>query len=1120
MTAQGQARLLEILDYWHKVEFFLPYALEKYVEDFKEWETRWLSLEDLQQGQDNHWRNFSIPDDLQVKGFNLYIGVFDTSVIAALCEPHLAAFSVDENTLYEEQERVELEGLTCFAKIKLNAQAVPQLDAVSLSTAPWALGQTMTKGLGALGHQAFEEAKEKLIKLLHNFHGQRQQNDDPALMAEEVMHLHQLLCNWASFTPGQDRRAPLALLQVLTQPKVEKPLTQPPAAQVTEIEGEEEPNTEIDILNSFYIKDIERAIASLQRGEQPLPLLQYLSEADPSKRIDLYTDNGRKAIYQALQPQCINPGHWPDEPVHAMSLMQQFAINTALGTLADSGVFTVNGPPGTGKTTLLRDMFAENIVRRARVLAGYSEAADAFVGGKKPQVTFKGMPKTYTIRALKPELTGYEMVVASSNNAAVENISRDLPKRKSLGKCWNNVQYLQPVAHKIAAQNSDGSISELSDEDKPWGLICAALGNSGNRKALQERMFFYPVDSTEPHKPLTIRQWVDAYKGPTFKEARAAFKNADENVSKALEERARYASLLDEMSATDEQAFLHPQQQSLNLAEQLRASAQQALDQHQQKLQASEQHLSNLQELERLIDRSRPAWWKRLFNTPTARTHRDEQQENARLQRLAHEDVNSAKSLRSNSLIPKLEAAQTALLFCENELDTRKTQWQSKCQCLDDFAIRLGRPNLPGHLSELENSDFQIDGLWHDAALNHLRSTLFAAALTLHEAWLAEVAPSGSNGKGFSANLTAISLLLSNKTPEDERLTQVLWQSLFMVIPVVSSTFASFGNQFRGMGAGSLGWLYIDEAGQAVPQAAVGALWRAKRAMVVGDPLQIEPVFTLPQRLVKTLGQLSIHTANEAFAPNRVSVQSLADQNNLYGSVFKNDTDEELWIGSPLRVHRRCIEPMFSLSNQIAYGNKMVFGLPNAHAEQNAPVYSSSCWVDIPGNVEHKQVVPKQIEFMVDLLGQLYLRDGELPQLYVISPFKAVRLALQKAICAAPWASASHRPKLPLGELKQWLKASIGTVHTFQGKEQDTVFMLLGADQEHAGAAQWAASKPNLLNVALTRAKRRVYLVGDFELWGSLPYFDTVSRGRFPMKRMGPTSFLAKLSSLEEQTPS
>jgi putative protein kinase ArgK-like GTPase of G3E family len=64
-------------------------------------------------------------------------------------------------------------------------------------------------------------------------------------------------------------------------------------------------------------------------------------------------------------------------PKNAMSLMQQFAVNMATDLTAESCLFSINGPPGTGKTTLLREIFAENIVRRARVLASLSTAAAA-----------------------------------------------------------------------------------------------------------------------------------------------------------------------------------------------------------------------------------------------------------------------------------------------------------------------------------------------------------------------------------------------------------------------------------------------------------------------------------------------------------------------------------------------------------------------------------------------------------------------------------------------------------------------------------------------------------------------------------------------------------------------
>src|SRR4051812_6598511 len=205
--------------------------------------------------------------------------------------------------------------------------------------------------------------------------------------------------------------------------------------------------------------------------------------------------------------------------------------------------------------------------------------------------------------------------------------------------------------------------------------------------------------------------------------------------------------------------------------------------------------------------------------------------------------------------------------------------------------------------------------------------------------------------------------------------------------PVVSTTFASFHSQFGDLEAASLGWLFIDEAGQAVPQAAVGAIWRAKRAVVIGDPLQIEPVFTLPSRFISAVAELSPYTADATYSPHMTSVQALADKANRLGVLLGSESGDQIWVGSPLRVHRRCIEPMFSWSNAIAYQGKMVFGLSSRVEPNTPPIAYESTWIDIKGSVRKRQEVVEQTEFVAELLGALYRRDGKLPNIYLISPF-------------------------------------------------------------------------------------------------------------------------------------
>ena len=1122
VPAEEKERLLAILNSWHKLEFFIPFDLDQRVEEAEQGRIRWLHAQALAQSPLDLW-SVDLGDEYELKGFLLYVGVFDKSQITAICKQSIR--SNPELTSYEELERTDLDGKTCCARLKVSPTGQficnSQPETISLSTVPWALGQLQAGDLPALSHSHFEQAKDKLSQLLQNFHSEQQ---GKPLTGSGILALHQLFFEWARYSPPQGEAT--AVRQVLASKKKKPRKIENGASTKNEKEEEadEKIEPEISILNSFFIQDLERAAATVQSGFCPAILRRYLTPLAEEQRIEVDSEQGRWAILEALHPKHLNRGHWFSKPGQPMSLMQQFAINSAVSMADEGPLFSVNGPPGTGKTTLLKDIFAELVVRRARVLSGMRKPSDAFETGAIP-VAFSDL-QPVRIRRLRPELTGFEMVVASSNNAAVDNISRELPKLGlDVRAQWPEAAYLQPVAHKIAAQGDDGKFTKLPDADMPWGLLSCALGNSANRRRFKERFAFPAVqEKTHPDrsgrsKPKTIYEWIDSYRGISFADASARFKKIDGQVAAKCNRLEEYADLLRDRLESSDEANVSRAEEQLAKAREMNSRIESEIDDlaaRKAKLQLS---FAGLQEDERLIDRSAPEWWTRLFRTSASRFHSRRKRENAIAQLEVRQEIAAIErgaevslgaALRNSS--DGVRQAEQALKHAKDAKAAKELEWPQLRGHFEDM-------NLPETPIDLETEEFQKSGLWHDEELATLRSSLLASALALHEAWLAAAAKKNNlGGAGFRSNIMAATNLLSNKRIDEQSHAAAIWQSLFLIVPVVSSTFASFARQFRDLGPASLGWLFIDEAGQAVPQAAAGAFWRARHALVVGDPRQIEPIFTLPSQFIAALAGLSPYTSGGQYSPHRTSVQRLADEANRYGAQLPDDGDDPVWIGSPLRVHRRCIEPMFSWSNRIAYNGKMIFGLPSQQLPDGPPITCESVWINIGGKALKRQEVPEQTRFVTDLLVALYQRDGRLPDLYVISPFKACKNALKSSITEADWISGQPELKKPkTTELSKWSKERVGTVHTFQGKEEDSVIMVLGADRDHAGAAEWASSKANILNVALTRAKRRFYVVGDRELWGARGCF------RLSGEKLGSTAadeFLALVKSSSSQKKS
>jgi hypothetical protein len=373
----------------------------------------------------------------------------------------------------------------------------------------------------------------------------------------------------------------------------------------------------------------------------------------------------------------------------------------------------------------------------------------------------------------------------------------------------------------------------------------------------------------------------------------------------------------------------------------------------------------------------------------------------------------------------------------------------------------LPSKNLPGRgFLKLSFEDIHRLTPYSSEKINRLKSNIFLRSLELHE-WAIKV-----NARQMNTNLNAWINMISNKQAEtiSAEIAAVLWNSFFFCIPVVSVTLASFQRQFSKTGQGAIGWLLLDEAGQATPSSACGAIWRSKRCVIIGDTLQIPPVVTIPEGLVGLLRQ-NYTLQDDCWSPASHSAQFLADRITATGATIESGEGTGIWTGIPLRAHRRCGDPMFSISNAIAYNKQMVSVAPDRQLD--IPTGKSG-FIDVQGITSEGHIIIEELMVVADLLQQLVNFEG---RIYIISPFRSI--------------ADSCREKFYVKD-----KVECGTIHTFQGKEAEIVLLVLGTQAANRDARDWVASSPNMLNVAVTRAKDRIYVIGNRTEWMKHRYFD------------------------------
>jgi superfamily I DNA and/or RNA helicase len=235
----------------------------------------------------------------------------------------------------------------------------------------------------------------------------------------------------------------------------------------------------------------------------------------------------------------------------------------------------------------------------------------------------------------------------------------------------------------------------------------------------------------------------------------------------------------------------------------------------------------------------------------------------------------------------------------------------------------------------------------------------------------------------------------------------------------------------------------------------------------------------LPNRLnAETCRYFKVDGAR--WAAPEASAQTVADRASRFRGSFRSDQGPRQ-VGIPLLVHRRCHEPMFGISNRIAYDGQMVHAVGTGTGIAPEGSLGRSQWFDIDGDAVSKWC-PAEGEHVVALLSRIARSGVRDPDPFIITPFRIVAQELRRRLDAEPALFETFGV-----DRREWLKDRVGTIHTVQGREAESVILVLGAPTAAQGGARaWAAGTPNILNVAVSRAKRNLYVVGSYGAWSGV----------------------------------
>ncbi len=266
-----------------------------------------------------------------------------------------------------------------------------------------------------------------------------------------------------------------------------------------------------------------------------------------------------------------------------------------------------------------------------------------------------------------------------------------------------------------------------------------------------------------------------------------------------------------------------------------------------------------------------------------------------------------------------------------------------------------------------------------------------------------------------------------------------LLSKLKKVFPIILTT--NISSRSIGESTPSFDLLIMDEAGQCENAYAIVALSKAHRAALIGDPNQLLPVVTL------------IDSENEILK-TKYNIPDVYDykQTSILNTMNQVDFQNEIIL---LSKHYRCKKSIVDFANRKYYNSALEIINENVSEEDCKFFNIESSFYRGKKNTSVNEAIA-----IIEELKKLPANQS----VGIITPYRNQQSFLNKQI-------KKHLPSR---------KVKIGTVHKFQGQEEDVIMLSLAIGRNsYKGSYDWLKNNKQLINVATTRPIEKLYLFGD-----------------------------------------